>query len=267
MQQFWRAPRTLVGLVVAVLVVLTLLTGARSERLGDRYQVALPLLGLGCAAATGSAPEYVLRYAVLWTGIRTGKNALGHAPINLRPSGRDGGMPSGHTASAMFGASALAHGCLAASPPARAAALLAGGFTGASRIEAGAHTIWQVLAGVLWALACERGLRREGPLRAMARRWLFALGRWIKAVAGATVQGAGAVGTALARGARHGSARMVGALASGLATADRRGRHRRRLVRHFRRSADASQGVMRQQPDSMRKAWSDPSKISSADSP
>ena len=166
MQHFRRSPRILARLVLAVIVAVALLTGARAERLGDRYQVALPLLGLACAAASGSAPDYVLRYAVLWTGIRASKNALGRSPINLRPHHGDGGMPSGHTASASFGASALVHGCLAASPPARLAAVVAAGFTGASRISAEKHTIWQVLAGVLWALVCERALRSEGASRA-----------------------------------------------------------------------------------------------------
>lgn len=168
---------TLPRLVAAVLIAVALVVGAHSERLGDRYQVALPLLGLGCAAATGGAPEYVLRYAVLWTGIRAGKNGLGHHPLNMRPAGGDGGMPSGHTASAAFGASSLVHGCLAGSPAVQTAAVLAAGFTGASRVEAGAHTIWQVLAGVLWALLCDRALRATGPARAAVIRGLHGIGQ------------------------------------------------------------------------------------------
>ena len=171
------SPCILPRLVSAVLIAVTLGVGLRSERLGDRYQVALPLLGLACAAATGGAPEYVLRYGVLWTGIRAGKNGLGDSPLNLRPSGGDGGMPSGHTASATFGASTMVHGCLAGSPPVRAAVVLAAGFTAASRIEAGAHTIWQVLAGVLWALLCDRALHASGPVRAAAVGGLRGIGR------------------------------------------------------------------------------------------
>lgn len=159
------SPRALARLGLAVILAVALLTGFQPERLGDRYQVALPLMGLACATVSGSAPEYLLRYAVLWTGIRAGKNGLGRHPVNIRPRGGDGGMPSGHTASASFGASALVHGCFAASPPAQMAAVVAAGFTGASRMDAGKHTIWQVLAGALWALLCDRALRAASPRR------------------------------------------------------------------------------------------------------
>lgn len=176
------SPRALARLGLAVILAVALLTGLQSERLGDRYQVALPLMGLACAAVSGSAPEYVLRYAVLWTGIRAGKNALGRHPVNIRPRGGDGGMPSGHTASASFGASALVHGCFAASPPAQMAAVVAAGFTGASRIDAGKHTIWQVLAGALWALLCERTMRAASPRRDRVARALRRAGEGLAAL-------------------------------------------------------------------------------------
>lgn len=169
--------RTLARIVLAVIVGIALLVGPPAERLGDRYQAALPLLGLGCAIATGSGAEYSVRYAVMWAGIRTGKNTLGRRHIAVRPNGGDGGMPSGHTASASFGAAGMVRSCLAGSPVGQAAAIVAAGFTGASRIQARAHTIWQVLAGVLWALLCDMALRANSPARARVVRGLRAVGR------------------------------------------------------------------------------------------
>lgn len=159
------SPRWLPRLVLGYMLAVFAVTGFHAERLGDRYQVALPLLGLSCAAATGSAPEYVLRYMVAWSGMRLAKNTLGDRPYALRPGGGQAGMPSGHTTSAVVGASALVTSCLASSPPGQAVAILAAGFTGASRVSAGAHTIWQVFAAVIWAIVCERAFRREGPAR------------------------------------------------------------------------------------------------------
>lgn len=177
MGRFSFPARLLPQMVMAVLLAIALLTGARTERLGDRAQIALPLLGLACAAVTGGAGDYALRYGVMWLGIRAGKNGLGQMPVNMRPNGGDGGMPSGHMSSASFGASALVSGCLASSPPGRITAIIAAGFTGSSRIVVGAHTIWQVLAGVLWALFCERGLRSGGFARTAGSRAWRALSR------------------------------------------------------------------------------------------
>ena len=166
--------RWLRRLVLGYLLAVARLTGLNARRLGDHYQVALPLLGLSCAAATGSAPEYVLRYAAAWPGMRMGKNTLGDRPDALRPNGGTGGMPAGHTTSAVFGVSALVKGCLSGNPIAPPAAVVAGVFTGASRISSGAQIIWQVLAGVLSALLCERALRTDSAPRGAIRRGLAA---------------------------------------------------------------------------------------------
>lgn len=147
--------------MLAAFLVLTLVaTRPDAESYGTTLQVTLPLAGLGCAAASGSLPSYLLRYGGLWVSVKASKRGLGDAEINRRPSGGYRGFPSGHTASAVFGASSLVHACLEHAPLLKTAIVLGAGFSGASRIEAGRHTIWQVLAGAILALAFERGLRR-----------------------------------------------------------------------------------------------------------
>lgn len=164
-------------LVMAALAGLIVLSGPRAERWGDNFQIGLPLLALGCQVANGKGGEYLLRYVVLFTGIHGSKLALGDAPVNRRPSGSTGGMPSGHTATAVFGASTLIHDCVQDNLYVRAGIVIAAAFTGASRIEASAHSIWQVLIGALWGLICDRALRRSSPLRRRAGEALLALRR------------------------------------------------------------------------------------------
>ncbi len=153
------------GIVLAVLLLSAALSGPDPERIGDRLQIALPVLGLGCAALTGGAGEYLLRFAAMEGVLHASKRGLGEAAINRRPNGGTGGFPSGHTAAATFGAATLARECLQASPLAQGAVILAAAFTGASRIETGAHDIWQVLAGAVlgWAGA--------GLFRRRCRAW------------------------------------------------------------------------------------------------
>ena len=156
----------LVGMLCLVVFILVL-SGRDPEKIGDNFQIALPLLGLGCAIADGGGVQYFGRYLLLEVFIKTPKNTLGDAPINLRPNGSDQGFPSGHTAVATFGASALAQSCLRESRTAQAVAVIAAGFTGASRISAEKHNIWQVLAGAVlgWLMtvlplsAYDRGFR------------------------------------------------------------------------------------------------------------
>ena len=152
-----------VGLVLAALVLTAL---PSEDRIADRMWLGLPLLAAGCAAANGGALEFAGRYALMEIGLHASKRGLGDRPINRRPNGGLEGFPSGHTAATSFGASSLVHECLGLAPPLRIAAVVAAGFTGASRVSTGAHTVWQVLAGAVWALLFERAFR--GP-RARAR--------------------------------------------------------------------------------------------------
>lgn len=169
--------------VFAVLALIALLTGPRAEKLGDRFQIALPVLALGCSVLNGHGPEYLLRYTVMFTGLHGTKIGLGEQPINMRPSGSTGGMPSGHTATAVFGASTLLHECAAAAPPLRIVVVLAAAFTGASRMDANAHTIWQVLVGAIWGLICDRAFRSHAPSRRRIREGLARIGRATRSTA------------------------------------------------------------------------------------
>lgn len=155
-------------LINGVLVAVILVTAGRVEKTGDRLQVALPLLAWGCAAANGEGVEYGMRYVVMYGLAHGTKAALGDAPINRRPHGGTKGMPSAHTSTAVLGASRLVSDCLSGSPLAQTGAILAAGLVGGSRIEVGAHDLWQVLAGALLGLACDRAARRGSRLR----RWI-----------------------------------------------------------------------------------------------
>lgn len=149
-----------------VLALTILFTEPVAERYGDRLQVALPLLALGCSVVTGGAGEYLIRLATLEIVVHGSKAALGDLPMNQRPNGSGKGFPSGHTAAAAFGASALLHECIQKSPVVKAVVVISAGFVGASRIEAEKHNIWQVLAGVLTGYIIDRALRRNQLLRA-----------------------------------------------------------------------------------------------------
>ncbi|MEO0989379.1 MAG: phosphatase PAP2 family protein [Pseudomonadota bacterium] len=166
----WSKPLRRIGLVafLALLLFVSSVSKFDPEKMGDNHQIFLPLLGFGCAIAEGQGLRYFGRYLLLETLIKGPKFALGDHPINIRPTGGDQGFPSGHTAAAAFGATALVQTCLKDSRWAQGAAIVTAGFVGSSRIEAGKHTIWQVLAGALvgWlsqALALvgfDRGIRR-----------------------------------------------------------------------------------------------------------
>ena len=140
-------PRVLIILGIIALIFLTALRD--TEKTGERLQIALPLLGLGCAVMDGSAMRYTGRFLLMETILRSSKFGLGDAPINIRPNGGDKGFPSGHTTAAVFGATALVNGCLRESKVAQALVIMTAGFVGGSRIEAEAHYLWQVVAGAL----------------------------------------------------------------------------------------------------------------------
>ena len=153
------------GLVAAGLALTIALTPPDAERYGDRLQIALPVMALGCSALNGQAGEFLLRYFVMFFTVHGTKRALAEESINIRPHGGGHGFPSAHTSTAVLGASSLVHDCVTGSPFVRGLIVVAAGYTGASRIEAGAHDIWQVLAGALWGWACERAFRRNRRVR------------------------------------------------------------------------------------------------------
>jgi membrane-associated phospholipid phosphatase len=149
--------------MIAVCLALTVMISLPSpERIGDRVQIALPLLAFGCSLANGRAGIYVERAGLLAVAIHGPRNAIGDHPWNARPDGGSIGLVSGHTAAATFGASALLRDCVSAIPWIRAPIIFSAAFVGASRIESDRHTIWQVLLGGILGLALDR--LRFGPL-------------------------------------------------------------------------------------------------------
>lgn len=163
--------------LMVVLIGLTLLSSVPSVgRTGDRLQIMLPLLALGCSVATGGAGEFLWRFGGMWVSAHAAKQLLPVGPLTRRPAGGAHGFPSAHTAAAALGASAIIHDCVTRSPMARVVTLGAAAFVGASRIEVQAHDIWQVFSGALLGFGWERGLRCQSGARRGLLRLLAGLG-------------------------------------------------------------------------------------------
>lgn len=144
----WTRNRALIA-VLALVVASAAVSDRSTEGVGDVLQVTLPLSGLGCAIAGGQGLRYTGRYVLMTVGYNISKEGLGDAGINRRPGGGDRGFPSGHTTVAAYGAAGMIQTCLAGNPQAQVAAGLAAGLVGGTRIDAGAHDVWQVLAGAI----------------------------------------------------------------------------------------------------------------------
>lgn len=206
------------GMLLIVLVI-GAVSAWQPRLIGDKLQVALPVAGLACALAQGHGVQYTGRYLLLELGIKGPKFGLGEAEINRRPDGGYLGFPSGHTAAASFGATALVMGCLQGNPGAQAIAIIAAGFTGASRIVSDKHTIWQVLAGATWGFvavglqlaAYDRGVRwvwdkglrpaGRGLRRAVSQVWQQSRA-WVTAARPVVMRGATALRVLWRRKAR-----------------------------------------------------------------
>lgn len=171
----WATLGRRVQIIFAVLGLVAVMA-PDSERTGDRFQVALPILALGCEVVNGSGLEYLGRYAVMFVGVHGTKNALGLNPINHRPKGGLQGFPSGHTATAAFGATSLIQSCITHAPVAQIVVALATAYTGGSRIETRWHSLTQVMAGAVWGIFCSMAFRKDTAARraiaaALARVW------------------------------------------------------------------------------------------------
>ncbi len=161
-------------LIVLAMLATVLITKPDVERYGDNFQIALPIIALGCAATNGQALDFVARYATMMVVVHGSKNLLGDAKINQRPRGGGKGFPSGHTSTAVLGASYLVHSCVDNNIWVKGLAVISAGFVGGSRIAVGAHDIWQVLVGALTGWLCERGFRGRRSLLGWIRH-IFAL--------------------------------------------------------------------------------------------
>lgn len=169
----------LAHLVLGALAATILLAEPSPRRYGDELQVALPVLAWGCAVTNGNGRDFALRFFAMFAVAHGAKALLGDLQMNQRPSGGGHGFPSAHTGAAALGASNLVHDCLQGSAGAQAVVVIAAAFVGASRIEVGAHDIWQVLAGAFLGWAADRALRRESRVR---RGVIAGLG-WLTATA------------------------------------------------------------------------------------
>lgn len=203
----------LAQLVLGALVAALLWSDSSPGRIGDNVQIALPLVAWGCAIKQKSGKDYALGFFSMLGLVHATKAGLGEAEMNQRPNGGDKGFPSGHTAAAAYGTSALLHECLDRNPAIRAVVIIAAAFVGASRIEVGAHDIWQVLAGAILGWASERllrrlpwtglglWLRRALPWRELWRLWVIgpatSLGASLKGRAVLRRNGLGAAGLAV----------------------------------------------------------------------
>lgn len=167
-RKFRRALQLQIGFILALGVISGL---GDVERMGDRLQFALPVAGLVCAAANGHALKYTIRFASTMAVVHTFKRGLGDAEINLRPSGGLQGFPSGHTAAAVFGASYLVHDCIQRNKLMQGVAIFSGAYVGASRIEAGKHFLFQVLAGALLGWLGERAAGLFQMLKQVLRQY------------------------------------------------------------------------------------------------
>lgn len=167
--------RVIIGVILTSIALTVLFTERSAERYGDRLQITLPILALGCQIVNGRGAEYLLRYGVMFFSVHGSKRALADAPMNIRPDGAGLGFPSAHTSTAVFGASSLVNDCIVGHPVVKGAVLLTAGFVGASRIEAERHNIWQVLAGAILGWAADRALRSSSPRRRFVARGLLTI--------------------------------------------------------------------------------------------
>lgn len=164
--------------VLAGLALVAVITPRDVERYGDNFQIALPVMALGCEVINGQALAYAARYGVMFVGLHGTKRGLGDAEIAQRPRGGLEGFPSGHTATATFGAAQLVQSCVTGAPVAKSAVILAAAYTGTSRVAVGAHDIWQVLAGAIWGMICTMAFRPASPSRGFVQRlWARIMGR------------------------------------------------------------------------------------------
>jgi len=120
----------------------------RFAKFGDALQIALPLAALSCAVNQGRAGETVLGFAAQAVAVNGSKAALRDARINQRPDGAGRGFPSGHSASAMYGAANLAKFCYQGRPALQFASYSLALAVGLSRLDADRHTPLQVAAGL-----------------------------------------------------------------------------------------------------------------------
>lgn len=119
------------------------------EKAGDVLQYALPLAAGYCAVQQHREKEFATGFVVQTAIVQGLKYGLGDAGINQRPNGEGHGFPSGHTATAFYGATNLARKCFKDKPVLGAIAYGAAVAVGLSRIAADKHDPLQVGVGAV----------------------------------------------------------------------------------------------------------------------
>ncbi len=147
--------------IIAVLILTFFITERNVEKYGDNYQIALPVMALACSVTNGQAADFLWRYVAGFTILHGSKILLGETEINRRPNGGYRGFPSGHTTAAAFGASYLVHECIEKNLWIKGVVIITAGYVGGSRIDAGAHDVWQVLFGALLGWLTDRAFRHS----------------------------------------------------------------------------------------------------------
>lgn len=144
------------------------------EEFGTAMKYGLPAAAALCAARDDRLEDFALRGLVQVAVVLALKHWTGDAPLGRRPSGEGRGFPSGHAASAAFGAADLAGKCFEDRPAAGAAVYGAAGLAAASRVHAGRHTPQQVGAGMLIGIgfgAASFGIGSEGASFSLGMRF------------------------------------------------------------------------------------------------
>lgn len=163
-------------LVAASLVASLALPAAADpfEEFGTAMKYGLPAAAALCAARDDRLEDFAVRGLVQVAVVLALKHWTEDWPAGRRPSGEGRGFPSGHTASAAFGAADLAGKCFADRPAAGAALYGAAALTAASRVHAGEHTPAQVGAGMLIGIgfgAASFGIGSEGASFSLGMRF------------------------------------------------------------------------------------------------
>lgn len=156
-----RGGGTIAAITAAFVTAATPVHADPFEDFGTVMKYGLPLAAAVCAAEQDRLADFALRGG-LQVGIVLGLKRKVGAPLGIRPTGLDEGFPSGHAASAAFGAGDLAAHCVDGNEAAQAGLVAAGLLASASRVHAGEHTPAQAAAGTAIGLvlgASEIGFR------------------------------------------------------------------------------------------------------------
>ena len=144
------------------------------EDFGTAMKYGLPAAAAVCAVRDDRLEDFAVRGLLQAALVLALKAWTDDRPLGRRPSGEGRGFPSGHAASAAFGAADLAGKCFRDDPAAGAATYGAAALAAASRVHAGQHTPAQVGTGMLIGIgfgAASFGIGSEGASFSLGMRF------------------------------------------------------------------------------------------------